>query len=326
MPPVRSADDQPSSISLPGVFIHERAIVESSEIGAGTRIWAHAHVLPGARIGRDVNVCDGVFVENDVVVGDRVTIKCGVQLWDGTELEDDVFVGPNATFTNDPMPRSKQHLAVKQRTRVRQGASIGANATVLPGLVIGSQAMVGAGAVVMRDVPPFAIVVGNPARICGYVDARVPKTATAELTPPGEPRSVGEVSGATLVDLPVVADLRGSLTFGGTDAHLPFAPKRFFLIHEVPSREVRGEHAHRELEQFLICVSGSVNIVVDDGQNRSELVLDRPSQGLHVRAGVWLIFYKCSPDAALLVLASETYDAADYIRDYDEYRAFVRSA
>lgn len=323
---VRSADDQPGGESLPGVFIHERAIVEGSDVGAGTRIWAHAHVLGGARIGRDVNICDGVFVENDVIVGDRVTIKCGVQLWDGVELEDDVFVGPNATFTNHRMPRSKHHLASYPRTLVRQGASIGANATLLPGLVVGSEAMVGAGAVVTRDVPPFAIVVGNPAKIMGYVDAPEFEGSAFEASPPAPSRPVGEVGGATLIELPVVADLRGALTFGEIDAHLPFAPKRFFLIHDVPSREVRGEHAHRQLEQFLLCVRGSVNVVVDDGHSRSELVLDRPNQGLHLRAGVWLIFYKCSHDAALLVLASDVYDAADYIRDYDEYQAFVRGA
>lgn len=323
---VRPADDQPTGPSPPGVFVHERAIVESSDIGPGTRIWANAHVLAGARIGRDANICDGVFVENDVIVGDSVTIKCGVQLWDGIELENDVFVGPNATFTNDRMPRSKHHRAADLRTLVKRGASIGANATVLPGIVIGADAMVGAGAVVTRDVPPFAIVVGNPARISGYVDA--PAAAAPLVTEPAEhaaPQGVGNVTGVTLIDLPVVADLRGALTFGEIEAQLPFTPKRFFIVHDVPSREVRGEHAHRALEEFLICVSGSVNIIVDDGHNRSELVLDRPNRGLYIRAGVWLIFYRCSADAALLVLASEPYDAADYIRDYDEYRAHVRS-
>ena len=151
-------------------FVHQQAIVEEgATLGAGTRVWAFAHVLPGARIGSDCNICDGVFIENDVVIGDRVTIKCGVQVWDGIEIEDDVFIGPNATFTNDPAPRSKQHLTQYPRTRIRQGASIGANATILPGLTIGRGAMVGAGAVVTHDVPPNAIVVGNPARIQGYV-------------------------------------------------------------------------------------------------------------------------------------------------------------
>ena len=151
-------------------MIHPQAICETTQVGEGTRVWAFAHVLKGAVIGAECNVCDGVFIENDVVVGDRVTIKCGVQLWDGVRLESDVFVGPNATFTNDPMPRSKQYPNKDAQTIVRRGASIGANATILPGLTIGERAMVGAGAVVTHSVPAGAIVVGNPARIRGYVE------------------------------------------------------------------------------------------------------------------------------------------------------------
>jgi acetyltransferase-like isoleucine patch superfamily enzyme len=133
-------------------------------------VWAFAHVLPGARVGRDCNICDGVFVEGGAVIGDRVTVKNGVQVWDGIELGDDVFVGPNATFTNDPFPRSRQWDHDVPVTVVEAGASIGGNATILPGLRIGRMAMVGAGAVVTRDVPALAIVVGNPARVIGQVD------------------------------------------------------------------------------------------------------------------------------------------------------------
>ncbi len=153
------------------VFVHERGLVEpGATIGAGTRVWAFAHVLGGAIIGRDCNICDHTFIENDVRIGDRVTIKCGVQIWDGVRLEDDVFVGPNATFTNDLFPRSKHYPEKFSETQVLRGASIGANATILAGRTIGEYAMVGAGAVVTKDVPPYAIVVGNPAVIRGYVD------------------------------------------------------------------------------------------------------------------------------------------------------------
>lgn len=154
---------------MPEYFKHPHALVESEHIGAGTRVWAFAHVLPGARIGSGCNVCDGVFIENDVLIGNDVTIKCGVQIWDGTTLEDGVFIGPNATFTNDGFPRSKRSDFKHLRTLVKSGASIGANATILPGLTIGSNAMVGAGAVVTKDVPDNAIVVGNPARVRGFV-------------------------------------------------------------------------------------------------------------------------------------------------------------
>src|SRR6266542_774033 len=166
--------------SKQSVFVHPLGLVdEGARIGAGTRVWAFAHVLPGAEIGRDCNICDHTFIENDVVIGDRVTIKCGVQVWDGVRLGDDVFVGPNATFTNDLFPRSKQYPEKFLETVVRPGASIGANATILGGVEIGRGAMVGAGAVVTKSVPPHAIVVGNPATIRGYATtaSRGPDTA-----------------------------------------------------------------------------------------------------------------------------------------------------
>lgn len=155
-----------------GCFVHPLGICESTQVGEGTRIWAFAHVLAGARIGADCNIGEQVFVENDVVLGDRVTVKNGVQLWDGLRVGDDVFIGPNATFTNDPFPRSKVHDHPISITALEAGASIGANATILPGLTIGAQAMVGAGSVVTRDVPPEVIVTGNPARVVGEVGPR----------------------------------------------------------------------------------------------------------------------------------------------------------
>jgi acetyltransferase-like isoleucine patch superfamily enzyme len=148
----------------PPPFIHPHALVESDRIGAGTRIWAFAHVMPGAVIGADCNVCDHTYVEGDVVVGDRVTLKSGVFLWDGLRVEDDVFIGPQATFTNDLMPRSRQPFELRETT-IRRGASIGAGAVILPGLTIGERAMIGAGAVVTKDVPSDVVVAGNPARV-----------------------------------------------------------------------------------------------------------------------------------------------------------------
>ena len=148
-------------------FIHAHALCETPHVGEDTRIWAFAYVLDGARIGRDCNICSHVFIEGGVVVGDRVTVQSGVQLWDGVTIEDDVFLGPNATFTNDLFPRSKQRPELWPPTRVRRGASIGANATVLAGLEIGERAMVGAGAVVTRSVPAGAVVAGTPARVIG---------------------------------------------------------------------------------------------------------------------------------------------------------------
>ena len=147
------------------IMVHHSALLESSHIGPGTRIWAHAHILPGARIGADCNICDQTFIENDVVIGDRVTVKSGVHIWDGARIEDDVFIGPSVAFTNDRYPRSKQYPELFLKIVIQKGASIGANATLLPGITIGKNAMVGAGAVVTKDIPANAIAAGNPARI-----------------------------------------------------------------------------------------------------------------------------------------------------------------
>lgn len=299
-------------------YIHPQALVETASVGEGTRIWAFAHVLPGARIGSDCNICDGVFIENDVIIGDRVTVKCGVQLWDGVRLEDDVMVGPNATFTNDKFPRSKDYSTPFQQTVVERGASIGANATLLPGITVRQEAMVGAGAVVTRDVPPRAIVQGNPARITGYVKA------PAVVPPSEKPKLFGprelSVRGAALHELPTLLDLRGALTVGEAGAQLPFTPQRFFVVYDVPSAEVRGEHAHRALHEFLVCLRGNCSVALDDGVHTEEVVLDSPTVGLHIPPDTWRMHYKYSPDALLLVLASHPYDAADYIREYAAFK------
>jgi dTDP-4-dehydrorhamnose 3,5-epimerase-like enzyme len=245
---------------MPDYFKHSQAIVETKHIGDGTRIWAFVHILPGAAIGEECNICDHVFIENDVRIGNRVTIKSGVQLWDGVTLEDDVFIGPIATF--------------------------------------------------------------NPARITGYGNTSAP--LAPQRIAGDEPRALA-VSGAKLHRLPLIEDLRGALTFGEIDLHLPFQPKRFFVVFDVPSREVRGEHAHRQLHEFLVCLRGSCAVALDDASSRDEVVLDKPTIGLHVPPKLWRVHYKYSPDAILLALCSDKYDASDYIRDYDEFLALAKS-
>ena len=306
-------------------FVHPAGICESKTVGEGTRIWAFAHVLPGARIGRDCNLCDHVFIENDVRVGDRVTIKSGVQLWDGITLEDDVFVGPNVTFSNDPFPRSKKHPVAFLRTLVRAGASIGANATLLPGITIGQHAMVGAGAVVTQDVPPNAIVIGTPARISGYVDTQ-PGRAPAPPPAPHAPAALPpRVRGVRLFSIHRFGDIRGELVAAEIARDLPFVPKRFFTVFGVPSSKVRGEHAHRACHQVLLCISGSLRALADDGVNREEFLLDRPEQALYLPPMIWGTQYQYSKDAVLLVFASHEYDGADYIRDYDSFLRLIES-
>lgn len=301
-------------------FVHDQGLCESTTVGPGTRIWAFAHVLPGARIGSDCNICDHVFIENDVVLGDRVTVKCGVQVWDGVELADDVFVGPNVTFTNDPFPRSQVYPLAFSRTVVGPGASIGANATILPGLTIGRRAMIGAGAVVTKDVPPNAIVVGNPGRIVGYVDAGRTDVEALETS---EGLPVSRVPGVSVLRMTRADDMRGSLVAANFEEELPFVPRRFFTVFGVPSTDVRGAHAHRSCHQLLVCVQGSVNAVVDNGSERQEFVLDRPDIGLHISPMIWGTQYRYSSDAVLMVLASHPYDAQDYIRDHETFLAEV---
>lgn len=301
-------------------FKHPAAIVESTEIGDGTRIWANAHVLPGARIGADCNICDQTFIENKVVIGDRVTVKCGVQLWDGTVLEDDVFVGPNATFTNDKHPRSRQWPTDGfPTTRVCRGASIGANATILPGITIGAGAMVGAGSVVTRDVAPHTTVVGNPARLRGIVPHRTATTAAKSSDAGKAPTPEIGVPGVSAVRLPDRTDQRGSLVFGQVDDTLPFAPKRFFAIYACRPETVRGAHAHLECHQFLVCLHGSVQVAVDDGQFRDQVTLSDPTVGIHIPPMTWTTIFDLSPDAVLLVLASDTFLESDYIRSYEKF-------
>lgn len=304
-------------------LLHPQSDVQSTAIGAGTRVWQYVVILPGAQIGQDCNICSHTLIENDVVIGDRVTVKSGVQLWDGLRVADDVFIGPNASFANDKFPRSKKTPEAFLQTVIEAGASIGAGATVLPGLKIGAGAMVAAGAVVTRAVPPNAIVVGNPARIVGYVDAEHGAATAMGRVTDEVGKQPTQVPGVFLHRMPKVLDIRGSLTVGEFERSIPFEAKRYFMVFDVPSIETRGEHAHRECHQFLICVRGSCAVVADDGTSRQEFQLDRPDVGLHLSPMVWGIQYKYSADAVLLVFASRYYDNADYVRNYAEFRKLV---
>jgi UDP-2-acetamido-3-amino-2,3-dideoxy-glucuronate N-acetyltransferase len=312
-------------------FIHPSADVQTPHLGARTRVWQCSVILPQAVIGEDCNVCAHCFIENDVQIGNRVTLKSGVQLWDGLRVHDDVFIGPNASFSNDKYPKSRNQPEQFLQTVVQQGASIGAGAVVLPGLVIGRGALIGAGAVVTQSVPPYAIVIGNPARITGYRNDQQrasPQTTLLEGAPigspssspmpPGTSTSVG-VGRVRLHQLKRVRDMRGDLSVGNFGVDVPFQPSRYFLTFNVPSEKTRGEHAHRKCHQFLVCIKGRCAVVVDDGQQRRELQLDSPDVGIHMPPMIWGIQYKYSADAVLMVFASDPYDNADYIRDYGEF-------
>jgi len=300
-------------------FIHNTALVQSKKIGINTNVWAYCNILESASIGKNCNICDHVFIENKVLVGDNVTVKCGVQLWDGITIEHDVFIGPNATFANDKFPRSKQHLTEPLQTTVKHHASIGANATILPGLTIGEYAMIGAGAVVTKHVPAYAIVVGNPARITGYVTTtKNKKLKSIEATISTKPQKLS-VKNVWINKIDKASDIRGDLSYVEYQKYIPFPIRRVFFVYHVPGQEIRGEHAHKKCQQYLVCLQGSVNVIVDDGKHREEIELKAMDMGVYIPKMTWGTQYKYSDDAILTVFASDPYKASDYIRNYQDF-------
>jgi UDP-2-acetamido-3-amino-2,3-dideoxy-glucuronate N-acetyltransferase len=292
-------------------LIHSSAICDTTNIGSETRIWAFTHILSGAKIGQNCNICDHVFIENAVTIGNRVTIKSGVQIWDGITIEDDVFVGPNVTFTNDKYPRSKKYIE-PLKTLLRKGSTIGGNATILPGLTIGELAIVGAGSVVTKNVPNNAIVAGNPAKIIGYTNEKNVKS----------PIDAYKSNGVQEINFPIVKDSRGNLIAIEFEECIPFRVKRFFSVFGVSNGQIRGEHAHKKCHQALIALSGTIDIETFDGKNRSSVRLISPGKGLIIEAGIWASQFNFSNDAILGVFASEEYNPNDYIRDVKEYLEF----
>lgn len=317
------------------IFVHTQALCESTSIGSGSRVWAFAHILPGASIGNNANICDHVFIENDVVIGDNVTIKCGVQIWDGVRIGNNVFIGPNVSFTNDPFPRSKQFPENYTSTFIEDGASIGAGATIIAGVRIGRNAMVGAGAVVTHTVPPNAIVKGNPARITDYVQPQGKGThqriiADLSLFSPVQDAALPNnsihglgVGQSALWRLPSYSDLRGDLTVCEFQRNLPFMPVRQFFVYGVSNIHVRGEHAHKSCAQFLVAVHGALSVIVNDGNESCEVRLVSPDVGLYMPSKIWGTQYQFTHDAVLAVYADSAYDADDYLRTYAEFLDFM---
>lgn len=307
--------------------IHPLADVQSQDIGAGTRIWQFCVVFAGAKIGANCNICAQVLIENDVLIGDNVTIKSGVQLWDGVRIENNVFIGPNVTFADNLLPNSKVHPEQLLQIIIKAGSTVGANATILSGVTVAEGAMIGAGAVVTGSVPANAIVQGNPARIVGYTNTKLEEHVKTHLSkddrkPPYADRTA--VQGVTVHRFPMIPDIRGSLTVGEFEQHIPFAPKRYFMVFDVPSKETRGEHAHRVCHQFLICVRGSCAVLADDGVNRTEVLLDSIGKGVYLPPMIWGVQYKYSEDAVLVAFTSHHYDPEDYIRNYSDFLAAVK--
>jgi acetyltransferase-like isoleucine patch superfamily enzyme len=301
--------------------VHPNAICESRTVGSGTRIWAFTHILSGATIGSDCNICDFVFIENRVKLGDRVTVKSGVQLWDGIEIGDDVFIGPNVSFANDKFPRSRRWKDSYPKTTVERGASIGAGAIILPGVTIGKGSMIGAGSVVTKSVPPFSLAFGNPATVRGLVEDHdqfqlldEPPVKEPEKRLPGDAR---------IMEITNASDIRGNLVAVEFDEFGLFPVHRVFFITRVPPLQVRGNHAHKECYQFLIVFEGCISITLDDGTDQKVVTLDSTEYGLLIPPMTWSNQFDFSPDAILGVLASHKYDEKDYIRDYSQFINYV---
>ena len=300
-------------------LIHEQALCEGARVGAGSRVLAFSHLAASTCVGRDCIIGTHVFLDHAVHLGDRVAIGSGAYVGKGIRLEDDVKVGAGATLAH--LTEGSGDAGFSPGL-VRAGASVGANATILPGVVIGPKARIEPGSVVTRSVPSNAIVAGNPAQIIGYVGTVDNQVDPWASSPSGVHGT--SVSGVTIRQMSEVEDLRGNLSVGELGRDVPFEVKRYFLVYDVPNMEIRGEHAHLVCHQFLIAAKGSLRVVVEDGVNREEIVLDKPSLGLHLPPMTWGIQYRYSPDAVLLVLASHHYDPSDYVRDHDRFLAMVR--
>lgn len=290
-----------------------------ANIGETTVVSPYVLFAEGTTIGNECYVGPHCVFEKNIIIADNVSIGSGVHFCSDIRVKDSVSIGSNVSFTKRAFIKEEEHAL----TVVEIGALIGDGAIIYNGVSIGQYATVSPGALISRSVPPYAIVEGNPARIVGYVNsANTPSLESKLQHNDGTYKSI--VNGVSLHSFPLISDIRGSLTVGEFERSIPFPVKRYFMVFDVPSAETRGEHAHHQCHQFLICVKGSISVVADDGSNREEFLLNRPELGLYLPPMTWGIQYKYSSDAVLLVLASEHYDAKDYIRNYDDFLALTR--
>ena len=266
-------------------------------------------VSPAARLDPEVRLGAFTWVGEGVELAAGVTVEGHVRLPTGLTAARDVRIGAGAVF------------APGAPIRLGTGCRIGPGAVIGEGVVVGAGAVVAPGAVVLKSVQAFAEVSGNPAAVCGFsVTSPPPRASAADGGFCVRPTTV---KGVTLHTMPFFRDPRGDLTVGEFGRHVPFEPRRYFITFDVPNASLRGEHAHRRCEQFLVCVRGSCAVVADDGESREEFLLDSAVIGVYIPPMVWATEYKHSSDSTLMVFASEHYDPEDYIRDYHE---FLRAA
>ena len=282
-----------------------------------------AVIRDGAILGKDVSLGDYVVVYPGARLDDGCTAEGFTQLWAGVHLQAGTRLGPGVTLERSAV--SEDH---ESSTTFGTNCNVGAGVIVHQGVSIGEGVVITPGSVVAQNLPPYAIASGSPARVIGYVE-NLPIQGTLQQWPihiefPVDNAvthiGVGEV---TLHRCKLVRDPRGDLSVGEFPQDIPFDPKRFFLVFNVPSEKTRGEHAHHHCHQFLICVKGSCSVVVDDGLSRCEVKLDSPDLGIHLPPLTWGIQYKYSTDAVLLVFTSDYYDVSDYIRNYSDFVAIT---
>lgn len=282
----------PSSLIEDGVVVHEKA-----------KIGPNCYLKGRISIGANASLKGGLTLIGDMDIGYGATIEPGV------------CIASNASI-DQPQPR---------KVIVCEGANVGAGCILYQGITIGRYSKIEPGSVICRNIPPFAIVSGNPAVISGYL-RDTSQHQVVQTTIVDEPDGPGvyplNVLGVALYQFQRIRDLRGDLTVGEFERVIPFLPKRYFVVFDVPSYETRGEHAHKSCHQFLVCPTGSVSVVVDDGTSREEIRLHKPNMGLLIPAGVWGVQYKYSEGSALIVFASEFYEPDDYIRNYEEFLKF----
>ena len=296
---------------------------QSRQIGVGSEVSDYSIIQEGAVIGTGSKIGPHCLIERNVVIGNHVVIEAGVHVCDGVRISNNVAIGSNVTFLRPHIYNPTVESEVIIHTEVQSGASIGGGAIIGAGITVGANAKVAPDAVVRHTVPANALIEGSPAKIVGYANLSSTSMAVAvDGIDDGTDNNSGNVladSDAKRVHFWGTSDSRGTLTVVNIPADVPFTPKRFFTVYGVPSGEVRGEHAHKECHQFLICVSGSCSVVLDDGSTQCEVSLDSPQVGLYVPPMIWGTQCQHSRDAVLLVLASHEYDEADYFRNYAKF-------
>lgn len=305
-------------------LIHPTSIIEGAQIAADTRIAPWVIILPGTQIGKAGLIEPHCFIESNVTIGNGVKVMSGVYIGKNVKIAGDVTIGPNVSIAHASVLGISEFPQEPRETVIEAGVSIEPNVVLYSGIRVGANAQIKAGSVVTKSVPPGSIVDGSPAKISGYINnvvyqEGIYKSISGAINPSGSRVQKIGVGDAALHILKLVEDMRGNLSVGQFLDDIPFIPKRYFLILNVPSTEARGEHAHKKCKQFLICIEGQCSVVVDDGNIRKEVLLNAPNKGLYIPEYIWGIQYKYSADAKLLVFASEYYEESDYIRDYTQF-------